>query len=118
MEMGFLRLLTRGMPVIHKASLRAQRLRTEHKETGSQANLLLLGGLEESLLWGRAPRNGRLPFPILLSLDHLQAIAGNLGVIKTGECARHQWLSPVILATQEAEIRRIAVRSQPQANSS
>jgi hypothetical protein len=28
------------------------------------------------------------------------------------------WLTPVILATQEAEIRRIVVRSQPWANSS
>jgi hypothetical protein len=27
--------------------------------------------------------------------------------------AGHQWLVPVILATQEAEMRRIAVRSQP-----
>jgi hypothetical protein len=27
--------------------------------------------------------------------------------------ARHQWLTPVILATQEAEIRRITVGSQP-----
>jgi hypothetical protein len=27
--------------------------------------------------------------------------------------ARHQWLMPIILATQEAEIRRITVRSQP-----
>jgi hypothetical protein len=26
---------------------------------------------------------------------------------------RHQWLMPVILATQIAEIRRIVVRSQP-----
>jgi hypothetical protein len=25
----------------------------------------------------------------------------------------HQWFTPVILATQEAEIRRIVVRSQP-----
>jgi hypothetical protein len=30
--------------------------------------------------------------------------------------ARHQRLTPVILATQEAEIRRIMVRNQPQAN--
>jgi hypothetical protein len=30
------------------------------------------------------------------------------------KAAQHQWLRPIILATQEAEIRRIAVRSQPQ----
>jgi hypothetical protein len=28
--------------------------------------------------------------------------------------ARHWWLTPVILATQEAEIRRIVVRNQPE----
>jgi hypothetical protein len=32
---------------------------------------------------------------------------------KVGYLARSQWLMPVILATQEAEIRRTAVQSQP-----
>jgi hypothetical protein len=32
---------------------------------------------------------------------------------KTNLFARCQWLMPVILVTQEAEIRRISVRSQP-----
>jgi hypothetical protein len=31
--------------------------------------------------------------------------------------ARYWWLTPVILATQKAEIRRIIIRSQPLANS-
>jgi hypothetical protein len=34
-------------------------------------------------------------------------------LVKKFQIARHQWLTPIILATQEAEIRRIAVRSQP-----
>jgi hypothetical protein len=33
--------------------------------------------------------------------------------IKVSLSARHWWLTPVILATQEVEIRRITVRSQP-----
>jgi hypothetical protein len=32
--------------------------------------------------------------------------------------AEHQWFTPVILATPEAEIRKIIVQSQPWANSS
>jgi hypothetical protein len=32
---------------------------------------------------------------------------------RKGKAAGHSWLTPAILATQEAEIRRIAVRSQP-----
>jgi hypothetical protein len=35
------------------------------------------------------------------------------GVFRTEDGSWHQWLTPVILATQEAEIRRTAVRSQP-----
>jgi hypothetical protein len=30
-----------------------------------------------------------------------------------GMMAGHQWLTPIILATQEAEIRKIKVRGQP-----
>jgi hypothetical protein len=33
--------------------------------------------------------------------------------LKRTEKARCRWLTPVILATQEAEIRRIAAQSQP-----
>jgi hypothetical protein len=40
------------------------------------------------------------------------------GSIKVQWISRRQWLTPVILATQEAEIRRFTVWSQPQANSS
>jgi hypothetical protein len=32
---------------------------------------------------------------------------------KSSGLGRRQWLMPVILATQEADIRRIEVRSQP-----
>jgi hypothetical protein len=32
--------------------------------------------------------------------------------------ARHWWLMPIILATQEAEIRRISVKMPAQTNSS
>jgi hypothetical protein len=34
-------------------------------------------------------------------------------LFKKMSVAGHWWLTPVILATQEAEIRRIAVHSQP-----
>jgi hypothetical protein len=32
--------------------------------------------------------------------------------------ARQQWLTTIVLSTQEAESRRVKVQSQPQANSS
>jgi hypothetical protein len=34
-------------------------------------------------------------------------------MLKITSSARYQWLTPAILATQEAEIRRIKVRTQP-----
>jgi hypothetical protein len=40
-----------------------------------------------------------------------------LSSIQNSHFAGHQWLTPVILVTQEAEIRRIRVRSQSRANS-
>jgi hypothetical protein len=36
-----------------------------------------------------------------------------MAMLKTQIVAGCQWFTPVILATQEAEIRRITVRSQP-----
>jgi hypothetical protein len=36
-----------------------------------------------------------------------------MAILKEEYFAGSRWLTPVILATQEAEIRRIAVRSQP-----
>jgi hypothetical protein len=41
------------------------------------------------------------------------SLAACLVFIQETFTARHQWLTPVILATQETEIRRIAIRSQP-----
>jgi hypothetical protein len=37
----------------------------------------------------------------------------NVIPIKIPVRARHQWFMPIILATQEAEISRITVQSQP-----
>jgi hypothetical protein len=44
-----------------------------------------------------------------LLLTHTQKIF----LLKVMLIAGHQWFKPVILAAQEAEIRRIVVRSQP-----
>jgi hypothetical protein len=41
-----------------------------------------------------------------------------LGFKTTKNLARLQWLRPIILAIQEAEIRRIVVQSQSRANNS
>jgi hypothetical protein len=38
-----------------------------------------------------------------------KALQGQENVFKNSKWAGHQWLTPVILATQEAEIRRIMV---------
>jgi hypothetical protein len=40
------------------------------------------------------------------------------GQNKSNKQARNWWLTPIILATQEAESRRIKFQSQPEANSS
>jgi hypothetical protein len=38
---------------------------------------------------------------------------GKTARVKTHRIAGHQWLTPIILATQEAEIRRITVQNHP-----
>jgi hypothetical protein len=42
-----------------------------------------------------------------------KATLGNIKGKKKKKKARHLWLMPVILAAQEAEIKRITVQSQP-----
>jgi hypothetical protein len=46
--------------------------------------------------------------PFILLMDDFKIKFKNL------KTARRQWLMPIILATHEAEIRRIKVQSQPQ----
>jgi hypothetical protein len=48
---------------------------------------------------------------------HKQSLSLFGGIFKVclqGNTARRQWLAPEILPTQEAEIKRIAVQSQPE----
>jgi hypothetical protein len=40
-------------------------------------------------------------------------LAANISFFKKDSLAGSRWLTPVILATQKAEIRRIKVQSQP-----
>jgi hypothetical protein len=50
-----------------------------------------------------------MPWPFSLYVG-----ASEMGVgIKKRKWARRQWLMPVILATQKAEIRGITIQSQP-----
>jgi hypothetical protein len=56
-----------------------------------------------------------LTAPAVMSLK-LQASSGDikgLHIYKSHPLARHWWLTPVILATQEAEIRRIGFKASP-----
>jgi hypothetical protein len=52
--------------------------------------------------------------PCLLSCPQAILLIGARGKFKIPDLAGRQWLTPVILTTREAEIRRILVRSQPQ----
>jgi hypothetical protein len=48
------------------------------------------------------------------SISLMNVIGILMGIDKSFfNASQHQWLMPVILATQEAEIRRITVQSQP-----
>jgi hypothetical protein len=56
------------------------------------------------------------PPPSVWQMQRVNEWCGRLGPNLNAQLkmfpARHWWLTPVILATQEAEIRRIAIRSQ------
>jgi hypothetical protein len=45
--------------------------------------------------------------------DHVQGLWFNPNCHSKKQKKRYQWLMHIILGTQEAEIRRIAVRNQP-----
>jgi hypothetical protein len=54
---------------------------------------------------------------LLRNLSHhtwLRRLWNSAAPLQDGKYARHRWLTPIILATQEAEIRRIVVWSQPE----
>jgi hypothetical protein len=48
-----------------------------------------------------------------MPLDKKQTNVFGGDLIKNKNIARHQWLMPVILATWEAKIRKMAIQSQP-----
>jgi hypothetical protein len=54
---------------------------------------------------------------LLTTVTRQDAVELSLLFIKEKTKAGCRWLIPVILATQEAEIRRISVQSQPRENS-
>jgi hypothetical protein len=54
-----------------------------------------------------------LPIPGLRQVTELLVLYFT-GLYNEDDTARHWWLTPVILATQEAEIRKIIVQSQPE----
>jgi hypothetical protein len=52
--------------------------------------------------------------PLIWSLRmSTPGLSPTVSVKKLRMKARHQWLIPIILATREAEIRRMGVQSQP-----
>jgi hypothetical protein len=49
---------------------------------------------------------------VILRIKQVEKTYVSFTLLKLSKKARCQWLTPVILATQEAEIRRIKVQSQ------
>jgi hypothetical protein len=46
-------------------------------------------------------------------LSHSDSLSHKFLTVKNFEITEHWWLTPVILATQEGEIRRLMAQSQP-----
>jgi hypothetical protein len=49
----------------------------------------------------------------LMVMEALLFLKNSQFIFKHVKTARHRWFTPVILATQEEEIRRIVAQSQP-----
>jgi hypothetical protein len=64
------------------------------------------------------PRQKGLEFEVSLSYIARSCFKKSKNNLKRVSRGRHWWLTPEIIGTQEAEIRRITIQSQPQANSS
>jgi hypothetical protein len=79
---------------------------------GSRACCPSARGMSFGFGWGPGPLGEKSPPPRVAHLPHFSQPGS--GVSRSGQVSLGcRWLTPVILAGEEAEIRRVAVQSQP-----